>query len=152
MQAYPHHYEVWAAGLPDGDVELRSARLQVLSTASPAEFGGPGDRWSPETLLVGAVADCYLLTFRAVARASGLVWRSLECEVRGTLDRVDRVARFTAFNVRARLLVPEGVNEEAARRALEKAERACLITNSLNAAVQLDATVDSIVESAARNR
>ena len=152
MDPFPHQYGVVAAGRPDGDVELRSARLPVLSTASPAEFGGPGDRWSPETLLVGAIADCFILTFRAVARASSLAWTSLECEVRGTLDRVERTPQFTAVAIRARLAVPEGVSDEAARRALEKSERACLITNSLKASVQLDATVVSIAASAARSR
>ena len=152
MQTYPHRYQVTAAGLPEGDVELRSARLPVLSTASPAEFDGPGDRWSPETLLVASIADCYILTFRAVARASGLAWTSLQCDVRGTLDRVDRTPQFTAVAIRAHLVVPDGVGEELARRVLDKSERACLITNSLKANVQLEATVDSIAASAARSR
>jgi organic hydroperoxide reductase OsmC/OhrA len=152
MQPYPHHYDVAAAGLPDGDVTLRSTRLNVLATAPPVEFGGPGDRWSPETLLVGAVADCFVLTFRAVARASSLEWDALDCEVRGTLDRVDRIPQFSAFRIRAHLVVPDGVSAEAAQRALEKAEGACLISNSLKAGVQLDATVDSIAASAARSR
>lgn len=43
-------------------------------------------------------------------------------------------------------------NEDAARRALEKAERTCLVTNSLAARVHLETTVDSIAASAARSR
>jgi organic hydroperoxide reductase OsmC/OhrA len=152
MQAFPHRYDVSARGLPDGEVELRSARLPVLSTASPEEFGGPGDQWSPETLLVGSIADCFILTFRAVAQASGVAWTSLECEARGTLDRVDRAPQFTAVVILAHLIIPDGVSEGLARRALEKAERACLITSSLKASVQLEATVDSIAVSAARSR
>ena len=152
MQSYPHCYDVAAAGLPDGDVTLRSARVDVLSTAPPVEFGGPGDRWSPETLLVGAVADCFVLTFRAVARASRLEWDALDCEVRGTLDRVDRLAQFNAFRIRAHLVLPDGVSLDAGRRALQEAERACLISNSLKAGVQLEATVDWIAASAVRRR
>lgn len=82
------------------------------------------------------------LTFRAVARASDLPWTSLDCDVTGTLDRVDRVTYFSGFDVRARLTVPEGVNAELARRALEKAERNCLITSSLKGPVHLDAAVE----------
>lgn len=152
MQTLPHRYGVVAAGLPDGDVELRSARLPVVSSAPPLEFDGPGDRWSPETLLVAAVADCFVLTFRAVARASNLPWTSLECEVNGTLDRVERVSQFTSFTIQAHLIVPAGTNKDLAHRALEKAERGCLVTNSLKAAVQLEAVVDSMAESAARSR
>src|SRR6185437_15854167 len=59
MQPFPHRYEVSARASAEGDVTLESYQLPALKSASPAEFGGPGDRWSPETLLVGAVADCF---------------------------------------------------------------------------------------------
>jgi organic hydroperoxide reductase OsmC/OhrA len=76
--------------------------------ASPAEFGGPGDRWSPEALPEGSIADCFILTLRAVARASGVAWTSLECEVRGTPDRVERTPQFTAVVIHAHLNIPDG--------------------------------------------
>ena len=68
-------------------------------------------------------------------------WTSLECEVTGTLDRVDRVTQFTQFDMSASLVVPGGVDAEAARHALEKAERNCLISSSLKASIALKATV-----------
>jgi organic hydroperoxide reductase OsmC/OhrA len=139
MHPFPHHYTVAAAGAADSDqVTLQGAGAPRLVTASPAEFGGPGDQWSPEGVLVGAVADCYILTFRAIAKASTLPWATLECAVTGTLDRVERVTRFTAFAVHATLSVPPGTDEAKARQAMEKAEKLCLITNSLNAPVHLD--------------
>jgi organic hydroperoxide reductase OsmC/OhrA len=137
MHEFPHQYTVSAAGVPSGDVELTSAKLAAIRSASPAEFDGPGDRWSPETLLVGAVADCFILTFRASARASKLPWHSLRCQVTGKLDRIDRVTQFTEFVVTADLNVPGGTNEGVARRALEKAEHQCLISNSLKGAIRL---------------
>ena len=142
MQEFPHHYTVTAAGAGGGDVELTAERLPSLRSASPAEFGGPGDRWSPETLLVGAVADCFILTFRAVAHASRLPWMSLACNVTGTLDRVDRVVQFTHVDIKARLTVPEGTDLNQARRALEKAERGCLISNSLKSEVRMSPEVE----------
>lgn len=142
MHALPHHYRVNATGRVTGDVELTANRLTALQSASPAEFDGPGDRWSPETLLVGAVADCFVLTFRAVAKASNVPWLSLECDVTGTLDRIERVMQFTRFDVTARLVVPAGVDASAARHALEKAKRSCLISSSLKADVILDARLE----------
>lgn len=142
MHAFPHRYRVNAAGRVTGDVELTAERLTTLQSAAPAEFDGPGDRWSPETLLVGAVADCFILTFRAVANASKVSWISLDCDVTGTLDRVDRVTQFTHFEMTARLVVAAGVDADAARHALEKAERTCLITSSLKASIALDARVE----------
>lgn len=146
MQDFPHHYAVTAAASGQGDVELTADRLPTLGSASPAEFDGPGDRWSPETFLVGAVADCFILTFRAVARASRLPWTSLQCHVTGTLDRVDRVTQFTGFEMLAHLEVPAGTDPDQARRALEKAEHNCLISSSLKGAVHLVPEVDVAAE------
>ena len=142
MQDFPHHYRVAVAGGVDGDVELSTERVSCLRSASPAEFGGPGDRWSPETLLVGAVGDCLILTFRAVARASKLEWTSLHCEVTGTLDRLDRATQFTQVEIHAHLVVPAGTDPARARRALEKAEGGCLISNSLKATIRLTSEIE----------
>jgi organic hydroperoxide reductase OsmC/OhrA len=142
MQNLPHHYFVSAEGTSAGDVLLDAPRVPGLRSASPAEFGGPGDRWSPETLLLGAVADCFVLTFRAVARASRLPWSFLRCEAIGTLDRVDRATQFTHLKIHAFLSVPADVDPYQARRALDKAEQNCLISNSLKATIHLEADVE----------
>jgi organic hydroperoxide reductase OsmC/OhrA len=142
VQELPHHYSVAAVAMAEGEVVVESDRLPPLTTAPPAEYGGPGDRWSPETLLAAAVADCFVLSFRATARASKLSWISLRCDVEGILDRVERVVQFTEFRVRASLRVPAGTSEERARRLLMRAEQSCLITNSLKGASHLEAEIE----------
>lgn len=142
MQDFPHLYTVTAAGGADGDVVLEGAALPPLMTSSPPQFGGPTGRWSPETLLVAAVADCFILSFRAVAKATKLPWDTVECAVSGTLDRVEKVTQFTAFHVRATLRVPPGTDQAKARAAMERAEHICLITNSLKGTSHLDAAVE----------
>jgi organic hydroperoxide reductase OsmC/OhrA len=94
-----------------------------------------------ETLLSAAVADCFILSFRAIARASKFDWISLTCDVDAVLERVDKVTRFTAFHETVVLEVPPGTDEGKAMRLLEKAEHVCLVTNSLTGKTQLDATV-----------
>ncbi len=141
MQELPHHYRVAATAGPEGDVNLASNALDPILSAPPVEFGGPGNRWSPETLLIAAVADCFILSFRAIARASKLSWVSLSCECEGTLERREGTTKFTEFVINATLDVPQDANEERARRLLEKAESSCLITNSLSSATLLNAVV-----------
>lgn len=141
MHPLPHRYRVQASAAADGDVPLQSEGLPVLPTAAPPEFDGPGERWSPETMLVGAVAACFHLTFRSIARASKLPLTSLVCAVEGTLDRVDGKVRFTRIEITAHLSVPPGVDTERARRLLKKAEQNCLITQSLAAEIGFVATV-----------
>ena len=145
MQDFPHHYRVSADAKSSGNVVLSSDGVADLPSAPPAEFGGPGDQWSPESLLVAAVADCFMLSFRAIARASRFDWNALQCSVDGTLDKVDRVTQFTGFKVSASLEVAAGSNVEKAERLLEKAEQVCLITNSLKADSRLEATVHVVV-------
>ena len=141
MHPYPHLYTVQASANPEGDVPVTSAGLPALTTAPPAEFDGPGDRWSPETLLVAAVADCFLLSFRGVARANKFAWQSLECAVEGTLNRVEGKTHFTQMLVRATLQVPAGTDQAKAVQLMERAEHVCLISNSLLAERRIEATV-----------
>ncbi len=141
MQNFPHRYKIVATAGPDGDVSLAGDGLDPISSAPPVEFGGPGNRWSPETLLVASVGDCFVLSFRAIARASKLSWISLKCDVEGILDREEGTTLFTDFTVHAELYVPQDTNEERAHRILGKAEDSCLITNSLSANTHLKAVV-----------
>lgn len=84
--------------------------MPTIKSAAPPQFGGNGERWSPGALLAAAVASCFILTFRAVARASGVYWTNLECAVEATLERVDAGLQFTRVVTRAVLTVPAAVN------------------------------------------
>jgi organic hydroperoxide reductase OsmC/OhrA len=145
MQDYPHHYVVSADAPAKGEISVSSNGLETLPSLAPAEFDGPGDLWSPETFLVAAVADCFILTFRAIARGSHFEWNSVSCEVDGVLDRVDRVTRFTEFHVRVTLHVPEGTDQHKAERLVQKSDHVCLVNNSLTAETLL--TMKIVVDS-----
>lgn len=143
MQDLPHEYQVNASAATEGNILLQVDKLPQLISAAPAQFDGPGDQWSPEHLLVASVADCFILTFRAIATASRLPWDNLDVSAEGVLERIDRVTRFTRFTVSATLTVPADTSTEKARRLLDKAEENCMITNSLNADCHLEAEVVS---------
>jgi peroxiredoxin-like protein len=143
MKPYPHRYSVSGTMQGEATVRLASPGLPELESAAPVEFDGPGDRWSPETLLLGAVADCFLMTFRAVAKASKFPWTRLRADAEGVLDRAEGVTRFTEIHLRAALEAPAGADVAAGERLLAKAEKGCLISNSLKCPVHLEATVRS---------
>jgi peroxiredoxin-like protein len=144
MHPFPHRYTVAAHARPDGDVPLSAEGVRVIESAPPKEFDGPGNQWSPEQLLAAAVADCFVLGFRAIARASKFRWLQLEATTEGHLDRVEGTMRFTRFATHAKLQVPAGTDLERAKRLLEKAELSCLIANSLSSERHL---TSEIVES-----
>ena len=141
MHAFPHRYTVTSSTDPGSPVSLGSEGLAAVTSAPPKEFDGPGNLWSPETLLTAAVNDCFVLGFKAIATASKFQWVSLESSTEGTLDKVEGKMRFTHFVTRATLKVPAGADAERARKLMEKAEQICLIANSLNAERHLEASV-----------
>lgn len=132
MQEYPHLYVATARGTGEGIIDTGSPGLESIGVMPPAEFDGPGDKWSPETMLVASVANCFILTFRAVARASKFDWDSLDVSVTGVLNRVERITRFTEFQIKVTLRLPTGADWHKAHRIAEKSESVCLVTNSLN--------------------
>jgi uncharacterized OsmC-like protein len=63
---------------------------------------------------------------------------SVDVACTGTLERIERVTRFTRFDLHATLVLPDGAgDEDQARRLLARAEETCLITRSLNSEVHL---------------
>jgi organic hydroperoxide reductase OsmC/OhrA len=147
MHPYPHLYTVCAEGGPSGGVSVTATGLPQIDTAPPVQFDGPGGTWSPETLLCSSVADCFILTFRALARASKCDWLELTCQVEGVLDKVDGIAQFTRFATRATLTLAEDADINGAHVLLEKAEDRCLIANSLRGTRVLVAKVVRASES-----
>ncbi|NNE04659.1 MAG: OsmC family protein [Xanthomonadales bacterium] len=142
MKEFPHKYKASAHCNPNDPVELTSPGLDPISSTAPPEFGGPEGYWSPETLLVASVVDCFNLTFKAIARASKLEWLELNCAAEGVLDKQDRITRFTGFDLIASLKIPAGTDSAKAKRLLEMAEKNCLITNSMSAGIELDISVE----------
>lgn len=141
MQNLPHHYSVSAAADNGATVANTATNLPPLTVAAPAEFDGPGDQWSPESLLCTAVVNCFILSFKAIAQASRFEWQKLDCEVTGVLDKVDRSMQFTRFDQQVCLTIADDSQRDKALKLLEKAEQHCLVSNSLNAEVHLDLDV-----------
>jgi peroxiredoxin-like protein len=141
VKPLPHQYVVRLTGGPSGHASVAADGMPDLRAAPPLEFDGPGDAWSPEHLLLAAVETCFLFTLRAVAKASRLEFTACDVAAEGTVDRADGVTRFTEIVLRPRLRLAAGTDPDRARRIMEKAERACLVTASLATPVRLEAEV-----------
>ncbi|GAB3093744.1 OsmC family protein [Aestuariicella hydrocarbonica] len=131
MQQLPHQYKVKVEGQPEGSLATSAKALPVIQVAPPEEFGGPGDQWSPEELLMASLADCLVLSFKSIARASRLEWSAIECESDGKLEKVGSKVQFTDVLSTVRLTIPASASQEKAEKLLHKAEETCFISNSL---------------------
>src|ERR1035437_4089339 len=79
-----HAYRVaawWTSGRT-GLAKSDSAPNAIHFTA-PAEFGGLEGRWTPEELLLAAVASCYTTTLRAIAGNAQFDFTDLQVEASG---------------------------------------------------------------------
>jgi len=141
MQDLPHHYTVTVKGEPETNLISRSGNLPKLEVAPPLQFGGTGTNWSPEELLMAAVSNCFILSFKVISQASKLDWLSIECESTGTLDKVERKIKFTGVKTKATLKIANEANREKALKILNKSEEACLISNSLNCESHLECEI-----------
>src|SRR5262245_52141934 len=146
MKPLPHVYEATLSSTATGYATLLTDGVPALRSAPPKDFGGPGDAWSPEHLLLASVETCFLFTFRAVAEASKFEFLSLELSGSGTVDRKDGSTRFTDIVLRSRLTLPKGADPERAKRMLEKGKNACLVTASLSVPVRVESNI--VIESA----
>lgn len=70
-----------------GIVESREDNLPSLTVASPPEFGGPEQTWSPEHMFVASVASCFMTTLLAIAELSKLEIRAFEADAGRGLHR-----------------------------------------------------------------
>ena len=84
--------------------------------------------------MAAAVADCFVLSFRAIAVGFKFSWVSLDVRTEGTVERTDGKMRFTKFLTHAKLRIAAGG---------EKAEASCLVTNSLSSDNHLTTEVTS---------
>jgi organic hydroperoxide reductase OsmC/OhrA len=120
-----------------------------LAVATPPEFknGVPGV-WSPEDLLVAAVASCYAVTLVAVAERRELPLHELHVSGTGHLTTHDdgRLG-FVAIELTARIGT-DAPTTEAMERAAKHAERACLVSMALDVPVHVVATVTPFTRAA----
>lgn len=137
MKPFPHTYDVTAQAKSETETTLSAKGLTPLPSGPPPEFNGPGNLWSPETLLVGAVADCFILTFKAIAATARFNWTEIQCDGSGVLDRAEGGVRFTRILLQVRLTVPARTDKQRAEVLLKKAEKGCLISNSLRSKPEL---------------
>ncbi len=138
---FHHFYTATASAEPAGNVTLNVDGLSSLESAAPKEFGGPGGQWSPEDLLAAAVADCFVLSFRAIAAASKFSYKDIHCTAVGELNKADTGVQFVGFKVAAKLTVDGETDQDRAANLLKKAKAACFITNSLKAPAELETEI-----------
>lgn len=113
-----------------------------LSVATPPEFPkGIEGVWSPEHYFLAAVNGCLMTTFLAVAENSKLNYKFFSCDAVGKLEKVDRKFMMSEIILRPSIGVHKQEDMSLAMKVIEKAKKACLISNSIKSEVKMEIEV-----------
>jgi peroxiredoxin-like protein len=149
----PYFYETEVAWTNERQGHLRAPNLPAIEIAAPPEFKGHEGFWSPEHLYVAAVNTCFLTTFLAMAELSKLAFVSFTCHARGKLEKpAGQGFKITEIVLQPRLVIAQSRDQERAGRILEKAEANCLISNSIQTVVKLEAEITAVNPAAAQGK
>jgi organic hydroperoxide reductase OsmC/OhrA len=123
---------------------------EPIDIATPAVFDGGRDGvWSPEDFFVAAAASCFAVTFVGIAAKMRVPLHDLVVDGVGIVGPRDD-GRFGFREVELGVAVETDAEHVAtARKAIERAERHCLVAVSLNVPVRVDAAVNATAASAA---
>jgi peroxiredoxin-like protein len=142
---YFYSTEVEWTGERKGD--LRAPVLPQLEVDAPPEFKGHDGVWTPEHLFVASVNSCFMTTFLAIAENSKLDFVSFKADAEGKLEKLEGQGFvMTEITLHPQLLISHARDAERAGRILEKAERACLISNSIKTETKLEPEINFAAE------
>ena len=147
MIQYPLSFKVFSSSLPPISKTWTSEYYPshgdpVTSTvAIPPEFEGPGGGFSPEDFYALALLNCFVATFKVIAEKSKLQFQDLHCEGLLTVDRDEKgIPWMSSFHLKGHLAGV--VDEDRARRLLEKTSQSCMILNSVKTVKTFEWTVE----------
>lgn len=120
-------------------IEENTAKISVdnvqekIIVSLPEQFGGEKGDWSPEHLFLASASTCFMNTFLAFAKKLNFQITSFDCEVIGQVEIVDGRYQITHINLFPLITVETEEAKEKSATALEKAQKYCLISNSIHA-------------------
>lgn len=138
---YYYTTEVEWTGERHGD--LSAPVLPSLKVDAPPEFKGHEGVWTPEHLFVASVNSCFMTTFLAIAENSKLEFVSFSAGAKGKLEKLaDQGFVMTEITLQPKLVLSSARDAERASRILGKAEKNCLISNSIKAKTKLEPQIE----------
>lgn len=138
-----HEYRVvawWTSG-QTGLAKTETCPNAIHFTAPP-EFGGMEGRWTPEDLLITALASCFTTTFHAIAGNSHFEYSDLAVEGEGIVCKTDRGYRFSEITLRPCLTIAQEELRERAGLLLQKAKELCLVARALAVELKFEPRIE----------
>ena len=140
---YTYRVSAWWTSGRTGLAKCESSP-NTIHFSEAAELGGLQGRWTPEQLLLCALAGSFTTTFHEVARGAKFDFTDLEVEIEGCVRR-NRTAgcNFTEILIRPRLTVHSEEEYEIGLTLLRKAKAACMISRAVGVPQTLEPSVET---------
>ena len=113
------------------------------SLSSDPAFRGDGERPNPEQLLLGAASSCQLLSFLALAARSRIDVVAYEDTATAEMPEDVTPMRITRIVLRPQVVVAAGSDVDRVHRLIARAHDTCYVANTLNAEMEIAATVST---------
>jgi organic hydroperoxide reductase OsmC/OhrA len=140
-KGHEHRVVAWWTSGQTGLAKTENCPNAIHFTAPP-EFGGLEGRWTPEDLLITALASCFTTTFHAIAGNSQFGYSDLAVEGKGIVRRTDRGYRFSEITLRPCLTIAQEEQRERAGVLLERAKVLCLVARTLAVELKFEPQVE----------
>jgi len=140
---YTYRVSAWWTSGRTGLAKCDSAP-QTIHFSEPPELGGLEARWTPEQLLLCALASCFTTTFQEVARSVKFDYTDLEVEAEGIVRRSKSGCAFSEIILRPRLTVHAEAEFESALTLLRKAKALCLISRAITVPQTFDPHMEAL--------
>jgi organic hydroperoxide reductase OsmC/OhrA len=136
-----HHVVAWWTSGRTGIAKSDSAPNAIHFTAPP-EFQGLEGRWTPEDLLLCALASCFTTTFQAIAGYARFEYTDLAADVEGVVSKVGSGYSLSEIVLRPRLTIRCHEEREHAVELLQKAKTLCLVSRALSTGQKFETDVE----------
>jgi len=140
---YTYRVSAWWTSGRTGLAKCESSP-NTIHFSEAEELGGLQGRWTPEQLLLCALAACFTTTFHEVARAAKFDFTDLEVEIEGSVRRNRTTGcSFTEILMRPRLTVQTEDLCEAGLGLLRRAKALCMISRAISVPQTLEPYVET---------
>ena len=140
---HEYHVSAWWTSGRTGLAKSDTAPNAIHFTA-PVQFGGIEGRWTPEELLLAAVAGCFTTTLRSIARSAEADFTDLEVEASATLRKMQSGYDFGEIVLRPTMRIAEEAERGRALDLMKRAERLCLVSRSFAMPIRFEPQLEVI--------
>ena len=136
-----YHVVAWWTSGRTGLAKSDSAP-NAIHFSAPPQFGGLEGRWTPEDLLLAALASCFTTTFQSVSLSSKFEYIDLQVEAEGIVSKMEGGYGFREIIIRPNLTMIDEVSREQGLSLLQKTAVLCLVSRAVTPAPRLKIRVE----------